>query len=190
MADENQKTVCRWDNQEAFGANPPSEDPDGDGVAFDFPMRFPGQYADRKTNLAYNMARDYAAEIGRYVESDPIGITAGLNTYAYVTSKPLLFYDVFSLDKKVPKHRIYGYQFTTHVKPSATEKTWLPAQGSTSLEYKITVWVIVPDCFVELDDAFYVEYGGTAIGADTLPKSEIYVVSTRYEVTTYSLERL
>jgi len=47
-----------------------------------------GAYQDRETSLAYNMARDYSPEIGRYIQSDPIGLTGGLNTYAYVYSKP------------------------------------------------------------------------------------------------------
>jgi RHS repeat-associated protein len=41
----------------------------------------------------YNYFRDYDPAIGRYVESDPIGIDGGLNTYAYVDSNPLLFAD-------------------------------------------------------------------------------------------------
>ena len=93
VADENQKTVWRWDNQEPFGNNPANEDPDGDGVAFEFPMRFPGQYADRETGLAYNYYRDYSPDIGRYVESDPVGLVAGLNTYSYVGASPLVFSD-------------------------------------------------------------------------------------------------
>jgi RHS repeat-associated protein len=81
-------TVWRWDQQEPFGSTPPNDNPSGLG-AFDFPLRFPGQYFDRETNLAYNFFRDYDPGIGRYVESDPLGIRAGLNTYAYVRSKPL-----------------------------------------------------------------------------------------------------
>jgi len=56
---------------------------------FDFPLRFPGQYFDRETNLAYNWMRDYDPGIGRYVEADPIGLDGGPNLYLYVAGNPL-----------------------------------------------------------------------------------------------------
>jgi RHS repeat-associated protein len=62
------------------------------------PLRFPGQYFDRETNLAYNMMRDYDPAIGRYVESDPIGLKGGLNTYTYVRLDPLGRVDPTGLD--------------------------------------------------------------------------------------------
>jgi len=76
--------------------NVPDENPSGLG-AFEFPMRFPGQYFDRETNLAYNMARDYDSGLGRYVQSDPIGLRAGVNTYLYVEANPLLSIDPMGL---------------------------------------------------------------------------------------------
>ena len=39
--------------------------------------------------LHYNYYRDYDPQTGRYVESDPIGVRAGVNTYGYVRENPV-----------------------------------------------------------------------------------------------------
>lgn len=93
MADATGTTVWRWDQQEPFGANPANEDPDANSVAFDLPLRLPGQRYDKETGLHYNYFRDYDPSIGRYGESDPVGLRGGLNTYVYVGAKPLLYSD-------------------------------------------------------------------------------------------------
>jgi RHS repeat-associated protein len=56
-------------------------------------LRFPGQYYDVETGLSYNGRRDYESGTGRYVESDPIGVFGGVNTYAYVVGQPLRYVD-------------------------------------------------------------------------------------------------
>jgi uncharacterized protein RhaS with RHS repeats len=43
--------------------------------------------------LHYNYFRDYDPSTGRYIESDPIGLWGGVNTYSYVGSRPLSFVD-------------------------------------------------------------------------------------------------
>jgi RHS repeat-associated protein len=92
VADSTGTTVWRWDQAEPFGNNVPDENPSGLGT-FDLPLRLPGQYYDKETNLHYNYFRDYDPSIGRYGESDPIGLLGGLNTYAYVGSRPLTLVD-------------------------------------------------------------------------------------------------
>jgi RHS repeat-associated protein len=90
VADATGTTVWRWDQQEPFGNNVPDENPSG-LEAFDLPLRLPGQYFDKETNLHYNYYRDYDPSIGRsgYAESDPIGLRGGLNTYLYVGGNPV-----------------------------------------------------------------------------------------------------
>ncbi|PAT37816.1 RHS repeat domain-containing protein [Vandammella animalimorsus] len=56
-------------------------------------LRFPGQYWDKETGLHQNFFRDYSPARGRYIQSDPLGIFWGLNTYEYANSDPLGYID-------------------------------------------------------------------------------------------------
>ncbi|HHM4627499.1 TPA: RHS repeat domain-containing protein, partial [Pseudomonas aeruginosa] len=67
-------------------------------------LRFPGQYYDAESGLHYNYFRDYDPETGRYVESDPIGLAGGLNTYVYVEGNPLAYVDEWGHSKTNGKH--------------------------------------------------------------------------------------
>jgi len=89
VADATGTTVWRWDQAEPFGTNAANDDPDGNLVAFDLPLRLPGQRYDAETALHYNYFRDYDPSIGRYTESDPIGLLGGLNVYVYADGHPI-----------------------------------------------------------------------------------------------------
>jgi RHS repeat-associated protein len=85
----------RWDS-DPFGTAAPNQNPGGLGI-FAYNLRLPGQYYQAETGLSQNWNRDYDPVVGRYGESDPLGLKAGVNTYAYVQSTPLLLIDPFGL---------------------------------------------------------------------------------------------
>jgi uncharacterized protein RhaS with RHS repeats len=51
---------------------------------------------------SYNYFRDYDPQVGRYAESDPIGLAAGVNTYAYVGDNPVSLVDRLGLAQSCP----------------------------------------------------------------------------------------
>jgi type VI secretion system secreted protein VgrG len=84
--------VWSWHSQ-PFGETAANEDADGDGKKVVFNLRFAGQYFDGETGLFYNYFRDYDPLAGRYVESDPIGLEGGVNTYGYAYQNPIVNFD-------------------------------------------------------------------------------------------------
>ncbi len=66
-------------------------------AGFSHNKRFPGQYYDQETGLSYNYYRDYDPSIGRYIQSDPIGLQGGINLYTYAAVNPSNVIDFWGL---------------------------------------------------------------------------------------------
>ncbi|MBI2398286.1 MAG: hypothetical protein HYV17_10860 [Xanthomonadales bacterium] len=64
------------------------------------PLRYAGQVEDVEVDSHYNFHRNYGADVGRYLQSDPIGLKGGLQLFSYALNNPNRFTDEWGLDVK------------------------------------------------------------------------------------------
>jgi RHS repeat-associated protein len=95
ITDDQNRTVWYWNYDEPFGKTEPNDEVSG--TKFSYNLRFPGQYYDEETGLHYNWHRDYDAQTGRYIQSDPIGLAGGINSYGYASNNSLKYIDFHGL---------------------------------------------------------------------------------------------
>lgn len=94
------------------------------GIALN--LGFPGQYYDAETSAWNNGYRDYKSVLGRYVESDPIGLSAGVNTYAYVGNDPTSNTDPLGLcdEQKCTAARAFIASLGQQLSSAGNTTTW------------------------------------------------------------------
>ena len=93
VADANGVTIWAW----TFQGNPFGEVLPTSPAGYMLNLRFPGQYYDGESSAVYNIHRLLDSSTGRYLQSDPLGISAGTSTYAYVGGDPLRRIDPLGL---------------------------------------------------------------------------------------------
>ena len=67
-----------------------------EGNSVDYDLRWPGHWLQRDSGLHCNRFRSYSPSLGKYLQSDPIGLAGGINLYAY-PSNPIVAVDVLGL---------------------------------------------------------------------------------------------
>ncbi|NYE29638.1 RHS repeat-associated protein [Rhodanobacter sp. K2T2] len=91
-------TIWSW----PYVGNPFGESAPISTAGYVLNLRYPGQYFDVETGLNYNVNRIYEPATGRYIQSDPIGLDGGINTYLYAGATPLTEFDPLGLRPPTP----------------------------------------------------------------------------------------
>ncbi|MBS0575786.1 MAG: glucosaminidase domain-containing protein [Proteobacteria bacterium] len=101
---------------------------------------FPGQYYDVETGLWNNGFRDYDSSVGAYVESDPIGVAGGINTYAYANGNPVSLVDWHGLCPKCTQKKAAFIAANSKAAAQIATQLNVPAENVLGLSAEETGW--------------------------------------------------
>ena len=78
------------------------------------PYLFTGRRYDPESGNYYYRARIYSPDLGRFLQSDPLGYVDGLNLYAYVGNNPVNFVDLpgYARSDDVGKYELIEFSVT------------------------------------------------------------------------------
>jgi RHS repeat-associated protein len=123
-----------------------------------------GQYFDQETGLHYNYHRYYDPATGRYLTPDPIGLTGGINLYAYANIDPINAIDplgLFSTSDAV-KHYFFGDSKPVNVPFSEVDKGFKPQDFPGFNKSVVALRAISNPGFAqgEINRSLYIDIGG------------------------------
>jgi RHS repeat-associated protein len=111
-------------------------------------LGFPGQYYDQESETFYNYFRTYDGSLGRYQQSDPIGLAGGLNAYVYGLGNPTRHTDRFGLSTTVDTWCRQQPAGCAEALGGAQQGTsYAPAYLGTG--WAATIWCWMADCIVQ-----------------------------------------
>ncbi len=107
------------------------------------PYMFTGRRFDIETGLYYYRARYYNPHIGRFMQTDPVGYSAGMNLYAYCGNNPLGYTDPSGLsrddpcDPCDPQDDFTYYTYEVYQYPQV--ECWLAFHGYYAIYHDLTL---------------------------------------------------
>jgi RHS repeat-associated protein len=86
-------TVAAYYHHDVMGSTVAATEPGYSGAGSGLSYTYAGYRYDSETGLYYVNARYYNPNLGRFLQTDPIGLSGGTNLYAYAGNDPINLFD-------------------------------------------------------------------------------------------------